>query len=702
MKLSRPAAASLFGLLASCATAPPPAPAPVTFEQKMGWILRLEDQRVLRDPPPPAPVVSPGGRGSAAAVPSPDLIRLLSDGEARVRRRAALAIGRVGLPDGAAPLIEMLAGDPEIEVRQMAAFALGLLRASDAVEPLRAALAEGAPPVQGRAAEALGRIGDAASAGAIGDMIAAHVAAGALNGVAPDELGYPLAPEVEAVRLGIYALARLKAWAPLASALVDPAGAPVTRWWPLAYAARRVEDPQAVPALRHLVEGEGTYTRAFAARGLGIVKDAGSLDVLVALTGEVARHPAPAVEAVRSLADLADPRTLAPLIEVLKVRGVHPGIRAEAVRAIGALETPESTEVLLDLLSDRVPEIRAEALAALARTDHALFLSALSGMDLDRHWTVRAALATALAGLPVATAAPLLEPLIEDEDQRVRPAVLAALAKRQTPKAAAIAFEQLKADDPMVRAAAARALGELKPEGAAPALVEAARFAVRDSAYDARTAALEALAGFGADVAEPALTAALADKDWAVRVRAADLLRDLGDTRDLASIIRPAPTRAGAPIWEAPGVVAPPVSTHLYIDTDRGTIQVELAVLDAPLTVHAFGELARHGYFGGVPVHRVVSNFVIQDGDPRGDGTGGPGYTMRDEINQRPYLRGTVGMALDWADTGGSQFFITHSPQPHLDGRYTVFGQVVTGLEVVDALEEGDLVRGIRVWDGTR
>ena len=74
-----------------------------------------------------------------------------------------------------------------------------------------------------------------------------------------------------------------------------------------------------------------------------------------------------------------------------------------------------------------------------------------------------------------------------------------------------------------------------------------------------------------------------------------------------------------------------------------------------------------------------MPNFVAQDGDPRGDGEGGPGYTIRDEINQRPYLRGTVGMALDWEDTGGSQFFITHAPQPHLDGRYTVFGRVVAG-----------------------
>jgi cyclophilin family peptidyl-prolyl cis-trans isomerase len=96
----------------------------------------------------------------------------------------------------------------------------------------------------------------------------------------------------------------------------------------------------------------------------------------------------------------------------------------------------------------------------------------------------------------------------------------------------------------------------------------------------------------------------------------------------------------------------------------------------------------------------VVPDFVVQDGDPRGDGEGGPGYSIRDEVNQRPYLRGTVGMALDWADTGGSQFFITHSPQPHLDGRYTVFGQVVSGMDVVDRLQQWDTINTIRVWDG--
>ena len=149
----------------------------------------------------------------------------------------------------------------------------------------------------------------------------------------------------------------------------------------------------------------------------------------------------------------------------------------------------------------------------------------------------------------------------------------------------------------------------------------------------------------------------------------------------------------------AAGGVAP-YAPLAYIETTKGTIEIELAIVDAPLTVRNFVTLARRGFFNGRTVHRVVRDFVVQDGDPRGDGEGGPGYTIRDELNQRPYLRGTVGMALDWKDTGGSQFFITHSPQPHLDARYTVFGEVVSGMEVVDRLSTTDVIQRVRIWDG--
>jgi cyclophilin family peptidyl-prolyl cis-trans isomerase len=91
----------------------------------------------------------------------------------------------------------------------------------------------------------------------------------------------------------------------------------------------------------------------------------------------------------------------------------------------------------------------------------------------------------------------------------------------------------------------------------------------------------------------------------------------------------------------------------------------------------------------------VVPNFVIQDGDPRGDGNGGPGYQIRCEINQSPYGRGAVGMALSGKDTGGSQWFVTHAPQPHLDGGYTVFGNVISGMDVVDSIARGDVIQSI-------
>jgi cyclophilin family peptidyl-prolyl cis-trans isomerase len=190
----------------------------------------------------------------------------------------------------------------------------------------------------------------------------------------------------------------------------------------------------------------------------------------------------------------------------------------------------------------------------------------------------------------------------------------------------------------------------------------------------------------------------LKDREWAIRVRAATLLREQGVAD--ADPARPAPSPRTVDQAEWDMLLKPQFSPHAFIETDKGAIEIELAILDAPLTVANFIALARKGFYNGVAVHRLVPDFVMQDGDPRGDGEGGPGYTIRDEINQRPYLRGTVGIALDWKDTGGSQYFITHSPQPHLDDRYTVFGHVVSGIEIVDQLNQLDVIRRVRIWDG--
>ena len=129
-------------------------------------------------------------------------------------------------------------------------------------------------------------------------------------------------------------------------------------------------------------------------------------------------------------------------------------------------------------------------------------------------------------------------------------------------------------------------------------------------------------------------------------------------------------------------------------------IEVQLELMDAPLTVATFVEQVRSGLFNGLPVHRVVPGFVVQTGDPRGDGAGGPGYTQRDEFSSTPFLRGTIGMALGGAETAGSQWFITTSPQPHLDAKYTAFGRVVGGWDVLDQVAAHDVIERVRIWDG--
>jgi cyclophilin family peptidyl-prolyl cis-trans isomerase len=138
-------------------------------------------------------------------------------------------------------------------------------------------------------------------------------------------------------------------------------------------------------------------------------------------------------------------------------------------------------------------------------------------------------------------------------------------------------------------------------------------------------------------------------------------------------------------------------ATTVRIKTARGIIRARLWVDDAPRTAANFVALARKKFYDGLTFHRVVPDFVSQGGDPRGDGAGGPGYMIPCEIGMRRYGEGVLGMALSGRDTGGSQFFFMHAPEPRLDGRYTAFGEVVAGLDVVTALVEGDPILELTV-----
>jgi cyclophilin family peptidyl-prolyl cis-trans isomerase len=271
------------------------------------------------------------------------------------------------------------------------------------------------------------------------------------------------------------------------------------------------------------------------------------------------------------------------------------------------------------------------------------------------------------------------------------PAVMQAYAAYKPADTDEISRQFLEASDVNVRATAAGILGGQTPsEANTRALIEALPRALRDPDNDAAVAILEALAKQKYKIGNDAIKTALDSKDQLIRRRAVALLKagGLGDFSDRIGTVQTRNTeadyrRALARIGKKPTAT---------VMTNKGSFTIEFLPEEAPLTVDNFMQLAKRGYFNGQTVPRVVPNFVVQAGDPRGDGSGGPGYAIRCELNQVPYERAALGMALSGKDTGGSQWFVTHSPQPHLDGGYTVFGRVMRGMEVVDRIARGDRI----------
>jgi len=664
-----------------------------TFDQKMALILQLEDQRVLREVPCSLASIS---ADSVELCPKPDLERLLGDKEAQLRRRAALAIGRIGQSEGTESLIISLI-DPEPEVRQMSAFALGLIGDEMATNALIQALQDPSPMVQGRAAQALGRIGALESSPSIGKLVSKY--ATAAYSVDTEDLTYPQAAEVEAFRLGLYALADLGAFEPLARAVLQDDGRPLLWWWPVAYALQKLKDPRAFPALEALASVQGSIGVSFAAQGLGQLRNSKGIRTLLKLLDLKQRDKRVVVTTLRALSRFNNPNVTDALRRFVLKRNLDPTLRLEAVKVLGRRLDADATPIFIELITDSWPPMRAAALQGLALTDPETFILVLSGLETDSDWRVRSVLAQVLGESKAEAATDRLMMMLEDVDHRVLPNVLCALFVKEVTTLKQILLEQLNDEDLIVRKTAAKLLGELKPLEAEEALEAAYHVAKEDSSYVARAAILDALAKIDGQRSRDVLRMALDDTDWAVRVLVADRLDALEPQRNYASKIVPAPGRSKLD-YAAPRLVSPNVSPHVYIETDYGIIQIELAVIDAPLTSDSFVMLARSGFFNGLSFNRVVSNYMVQGGDPRNDGAGGPGYTLRDELNQLPHLRGTVGMINQGVDTGGSQFFILHSPQPQLDGKYTVFGRVINGIELIDQLRQGDIIRRIHVWDG--
>lgn len=323
---------------------------------------------------------------------------------------------------------------------------------------------------------------------------------------------------------------------------------------------------------------------------------------------------------------------------------------------------------------------------------------------------------------PLAKAYAEADPVKEGKSMMAAPDVIRAFARFKTDDLAEILRTAMENEDVQTRATAASLLGELPPS---PENAEALKRAVmrgmqdhRDN--DALLAAIDAVYKSNKKAAADVLLIALAAPDYLVRrnvlaklaekeiaAAAPEVVSRLAAAKDKRlDKVLPYDAKNGTKLGQVlngdadyrRALSRKNGSVRAVLRTQKGTFTIDLLPEDAPLTVDNFVKLARSGYFNGLEVHRVVPNFVMQDGDPRGDGNGGPGWSIRCEVNMVPYERGVVGMALSGKDTGGSQWFVTHSPQPHLDGGYTVFGKVnEKDMKVVDSIVRGDKILSVRI-----
>jgi cyclophilin family peptidyl-prolyl cis-trans isomerase len=380
-------------------------------------------------------------------------------------------------------------------------------------------------------------------------------------------------------------------------------------------------------------------------------------------------------------------------------------VRIAAAQSLGTVLDSTSRTWQNLWSADTAEFYRASLLASASHVG--VHLPGLNEWMTHRDWHYRAAALNAASGAPdTAFAARTARAMLHDADGRVRAAAYGSISGNDTtapsPAVHDALISGLSDRDFFVRATV---LGNLTRHARAadvPAVLAEYDRSARDSANDARIAGIQYLsaawkhdsASFTPELRRQVSTLA-PSPDPLVRAAAVN-----------SSVFSSWPSTSGnprQPAWYQNIVrtyVVPALqgrTQRATLRTHRGDIVLELFGADAPITVWNFMNLARTGYYRGTGFHRVVPNFVAQDGDPRDDGNGGPGYAIRDEMNPRRYERGALGMALSGPDTGGSQYFITHSPQPHLDGHYTVFGRVLTGYDVLDRIVQGDRILSITV-----
>lgn len=674
-----------------------------------------------------------------------DLSALLTDRNPAVRERAALAAGRIGVVGAVAQLSTMLAEDKVITNRAMAAFALGETELPEAIDPLTLALTRKnqAPAVTARAIEALGKVVAAMPRDDAKGKATATVVLTALK----DEGAKGKTADREVVLKGLTAVLRSR----------PEAAGPVLVQFLSSPDARIRADVQNTLARLRLADGNekvktllGTdldpVVRANAARVLGATTDKTAFQILLD-HAERDHDQRVRVSALRSLGALKDPRAVEPLVERAKLAGPEvwrvstgpddgiSGARMELLEIVTALgnikagkDDPAWVRSVREIFAgpnrfSSDPEVEI-AFAKISPSAYVAddFIPADLKTNSSRvfaGWRITSSVAQglgAIAELKEETYGPelaaqklkavaLLRQILSDPrlSASAMGDVLSAFAAFKPADAAERLRPALNHSDFVVSATAAGLLAELGPDPATErALIAAWPGASQDHrANDAGLAFVDALGKQKTATANAVLQTALDSPDILIRRRAAAALKENG-AGDFSGRVGPVKSQfTDADYTRA--LARHNGSVRATVTTTKGTFVIQFLPDDAPLTVDSFVSLAKRKYFDGIVFHRVVPNFVAQTGDPRGDGNGGPGFQIRCELNEAEYERGAVGMALSGKDTGGSQWFVTHSRQPHLDGGYTVFGRVAErDMKVIDAIARGDKILSIRIVEGGR
>ncbi|MFY9610367.1 MAG: HEAT repeat domain-containing protein [Blastocatellia bacterium] len=660
-----------------------------------------------------------------------ELIDMLLPPHGGARHRAILALGRIGYPSALAVLMDVLTGDKNAEnrnpeFRALAAFSLGEIESHHAV----AALIERLDPaiekselVRARVVEALGKIGsNRLSAAALGQYGVTGLA-DAIAKQLPPTNAQP-SPEAKLTgSLALTALLRLRQPSTI-DAMTAQLGSPdADLRWQAANALARMRDgiAPAVPALLTLLADKNSLVRANAARALGVAKATQAVEALIRLLAD--EDSRVGVSAINALGSIGDARAVEPLTSLGKTQlaGYRSFDRNKngmptqqnslllIATAVGNIKDPRGLEFLRALrFADGKLGSSPEIEIAVARFGETPFFEVPDSIRLPGNdWKAMAAYAQGLGQLGSPRAKSVLLDLLAGKiygkpDPRAISDILTAVAAVKAEGILGILLDHLRAEDVIVRTTAATLLGELGESGepVIQALEAAYKAARSDKMNDARIAIIETALKLKHPMSVRVLSEEARDEDYVVRLKAAELLRESagGPVSTKPLQIGRANTGHDRAYWQRMALLSETGRNQIaVIHTRKGEIRIELYMKDAPMTVDNFVQLSRSGYYNGLAFPRVVPNFVIQGGDPRGDMNGGPGYQIRCEVNLRRYETGSVGMALSGKDTGGSQFFITHSPQPHLDGGYTVFGQVIEGMDVVNRIARDDRIERVEI-----